>query len=309
MARMPIVIDCDPGMDDAIALLLALASPEALDLRGVTTVAGNVPVDRCTENALRVLELADRTDVPVHAGCPRPLLRPLVTARDVHGEDGLGGADLPPPATAAAPRHGVDLLLSTLGGSTEGAPATLCATGPLTNLAVALVRDPDVFRRAARIVLMGGALGPGNVTPSAEFNFHVDPHAARIVLGGGVPVTMIGLDATRRARATAPRIAALEAVGTRAGSFVADLLGCSAAARRAEGKAPAPPVHDLLVPAFLLRPDLFATRTARVSVIDWGETDAGRVVEDPGGVEVTLVTGVDADGLFGLLAERLARLP
>lgn len=305
MAARQIIHDCDPGQDDAIALLLELASPEEIELLAVTTVAGNAPLARTTENARRVVELAGHADLPVHPGCPRPLRRPLEDGEGFPGASGLDGSGLPPAWLHPEEGHAVDYLVDALGGSAEA--ITLCATGPLTNIASALVAAPEIAPRIGELVLMGGALGRGNTTPSAEFNFRVDPDAAAIVFSCGVRLTMIGLDVTRKARATPARIAAIEALGNPVAAAVAGMLRHSLQHVRKKGQA-GPPIHDVLVPAYLLRPDLFEARTAHLRIIAWGETDLGRSVElvdEP--PNATLVPRVDADGLFALVTERLGR--
>ena len=307
METRPLIIDCDPGKDDAVALLLAFASPE-LEVLAVTTVAGNVPVELTAANARRVCELAGRPDVPVHAGCPRPIMKPLATATHVHGEDGLAGAALPPPATALAEGHGVDVLIEHFMAS-DG-DITLAALGPLTNLALAIVKQPEIVPRIREIVLMGGALAGGNVTVCAEFNIHADPHAAAVVFDAGAPLTMIGLDVTHRAVATAQRVAAIDAIGRPAARAAAGLLGLhheSATADPAGGVGA--PLHDPCVIAWLLRPGLFESAGLRIEI----ETaDAGRlgqtVAGGDGPANATVVQGLDADGFYALLTERLGRL-
>lgn len=305
MAPRKIIHDCDPGQDDAMALLLELASPEAIELLVVTTVAGNVPLEHTTENARRIVELVGHADLPVHPGCPRPLRRALATFEKYHGESGLEGSGLPPAWLHPEETHAVEYLVECLSGAEE--PITLCATGPLTNIASALVAAPQIVERVAEIVLMGGALGRGNTTPSAEFNFHVDPDAAAIVFSSGLKLTMLGLDVTRQARATPQRIAALDSLGNPVGRAVAGMLRHSLAWVEKRGEA-GPAVHDVLVPAYLLRPNLFKARSAHVRVITWGETDLGRSVELKGeSPNATVVEEVDAEGLFALLAERYGR--
>ncbi len=305
MAPRQIIHDCDPGQDDAIALLLELASPEELELLAVTTVAGNVPLARTTENARRVVELAGHADLPVHPGCPRPLRWPLESGAVSRATDGLEGSGLPPAWLHPEEGHAVDFLVDALGGSAEA--ITLCATGPLTNVASALVAAPEIAPRIGELVVMGGALGRGNATPSAEFNFHVDPDAAAIVFSSGVRLTMIGLDVTRKARATPARVAAIEALGNPVAAAVGGMLryGLEHAGK---GREAGPPIHDVLVPAYLLRPDLFEARPAHLRVVAWGETDRGRSVElADEAANATLITRVDAEGLFALLTERLGR--
>ena len=284
MSARLLIIDCDPGQDDAVALLLAFASPE-LDVRAVTAVAGNVPLDLTAANARRICELAGRGDVPVHAGCARPLLAPLETAEHVHGESGLAGADLPEPAVPLAPGHAVDVMIERV----LAAPGevTIAALGPLTNLALAIVKEPRFAPAIREIVLMGGAIEGGNVTPHAEFNVYVDPHAAAIVFGAGAPLTMIGLDVTRRAVATVERVAAIRAIGEVGGL-----------------------VHDACVTAYLLRPELFTVRPMAITVETADPETRGKTTVDIAGTPANsdVVLGIDADGFFALLTERLAAL-
>ncbi len=312
MAAEAVVIDCDPGQDDAIALLLAFASPDELDIVAVTTVSGNVPLELTATNALRVVELAGRSDVPVYAGCDRPLLRPAVTAEHVHGRTGLDGADLPQPATALASGHAVEAIIGLLRDRPSGS-VTLCPIGPLTNIAMALRLAPDIAERIGRIVLMGGAAGPGNVTPSAEFNIYVDPHAADIVFRSGVPIVMHGLDVTRQALVTAERLAAIAAIETSVSRAVVGMLDFYGARARA-GPAAGAPLHDPCAVAYLLDPGLFGGHECHVVVETEGAHTLGRTVVDrsgraEGSPNATVIDEVDADGLFALLTERLARLP
>ena len=218
----PIIIDTDPGQDDAVAILLALASPE-LEVLGITTVAGNVSLALTSRNARILLELADRRDVPVYAGAIRPMVRPLVTAETIHGKTGLDGPDLPEPTLALTPGDAVDFIVRTVRERPAGS-VTLCLLGPLTNIALALVRAPDIAPRIAQIVLMGGGcFEGGNITPAAEFNIYVDPHAADVVFKSGVPIVMMPLDVTHQVLTTAPRIAALRAIGNRSGDPIAGM--------------------------------------------------------------------------------------
>jgi purine nucleosidase len=305
VAPRKIVHDCDPGQDDAMALLLELASPEAFEVLAVTTVAGNVPLERTTENARRIVEAAGHADLPVHPGCPRPLRRPLATSTEFHGESGLDGSNLPPAWLHPEETHAVEYLVESLEQCEE--PITIVATGPLTNIASALVASPDIAAKIVEIVLMGGALGRGNATPSAEFNFHVDPDAAAIVFEAGLKITMLGLDVTRQARATPARIAAVEALGNPVSRAIAGMLRHSFE-YVSKRRQPGPAVHDVLAPAYMLRPDLFKARRAHIRVLAWGETDLGRCVELKGKEpNATVVERVDADGLFALLNERYKR--
>ena len=213
MAQHQIIIDCDPGQDDALALLLALGSPDEIEIVAITTVAGNVPLARTTANAQRILALAGRGELPVYAGCPRPILRPLETAEYVHGETGLNGAVLPEPSTPVAKGHAVDVIVAEIMARPAGT-VTLCPIGPLTNVALAIVKEPAIVPRLKGIVLMGGSMELGNVTASAEFNIYVDPHAARVVFECGAPIVMLGLDVTHKALVTEERLARIKAIGT-----------------------------------------------------------------------------------------------
>ncbi|MBE0452312.1 nucleoside hydrolase [Roseovarius autotrophicus] len=307
-----IIIDTDPGQDDAVAILLALASGDALEVLGLTCVAGNVPLDLTTRNARRVCELAGRRDVPVMAGCDRPMGRALVTAEHVHGQDGLAGPDLPAPTMPLDPRNAVDFLIETLRAAVPGT-VTLVPIGPLTNIATAFQRAPDIVARVAGIVMMGGAhRALGNVTPAAEFNIHVDPQAADIVLRSGAPVTIVPLDVTHKALVTSERNAAFAAPGTRVGRAVAALTdprGRESARHGGQGV----PLHDPCTIAWLLAPDLFAAREVNVMVETGSELTMGMTVMDWWGVtgraaNARVLHDIDADGFFDLLTARLARL-
>ena len=251
MSVRRIIIDTDPGQDDAVAMLTALASPE-LDVVAVTTVAGNVPLERTTANALAMVELAGRPEVPVHAGCRRPMVRPLVTAEYVHGPTGIDGADLPDPTLTVTPGHAVDVIVDLLTGTEQ---TTVCLLGPHTNLAMAMVKQPAIVGHIDEIVLMGGGFFEGgNTTPAAEFNIYVDPHAAHVVFTSGVPITMMPLDVTHRALTTDARIARFQALGTRAGDAVARDARLLRPSRRGQVRhrrrpAPRPVRHRLPAPA------------------------------------------------------------
>ena len=313
-APEPIIIDTDPGQDDAVALLLALACPEALDVLAITTVAGNVPLALTTLNARKIVDLAERSDVPVYAGCDQPLLRPLVTAEHVHGRTGLDGPDLPEPACPLQPEHAVDAIIRLVRAG-EPHTITLCVLGPLTNVAIALRKAPDLAARLKGIVMMAGAyFEVGNITPAAEFNVYVDPEAAKIVLESGAALTLLPLDVTHRALATPERIAALLALGNRAGAAIHAMLTFSERFDlRKYGWAGAP-LHDPTVIAHLLQPALFTGRFCNVVIETTGEYTRGMTVADWWGVSgrpanATFLRDVDADGFFALLTARLARLP
>jgi purine nucleosidase len=309
-----IIIDTDPGQDDAVAILLALASPEELEVLGIVAVAGNVSLARNSLNALKVVELSGRSEIPVYAGCERPLRRPLVTAEHVHGDTGLNGPDLPEPRIALQPRHGVDFLVDSVLAHEPGT-ITLCALGPLTNLALAMVRCPAIIPRIAEIVLMGGGyFEGGNITPVAEFNIFVDPDAADIVLKSGVPITMAPLDLTHGIQSTAARLAAIRGIGNRTGAAVADMLSFSEGFDRRKYGWDGAPLHDPCVVAWLLRPDLFQGRRINVTVETASELTMGMTVADYWGVtdrpaNCLFLRSGDADGFYSLLIERLARLP
>jgi inosine-uridine nucleoside N-ribohydrolase len=308
-----IIIDTDPGLDDAVALLLALAAPEELEVVGIVAVAGNLPLTETERNARRVCEFAGRPDVAAYAGCARPLLRPAETAAQIH-RDTLGDRlHLPEPTMPLRPQHGVDFLIDTLRAEASG-NITLCGLGPLTNMAMAFVKAPDIAARIGEVVVMGGAgFELGNITPAAEFNIHADPHAAEIVLCGGVPVTLIPLDVTHQVLSTPPRIAALRALANRCGPAVAELLDFEATRTGRfgdRGRA----LHDPCVVAYLLRPDLFGGREVNVAVETASPLTLGTTVVDWWGVtgrpaNAQFLNTVDADGLYRLLTAKLAQLP
>ncbi len=307
-----IIIDTDPGQDDAVAILLALASPE-LEVLGITCVAGNVPLELTARNACIVCELAGRPDIRVFAGCDRPLERTLVTAEHVHGKTGLDGADLPEPVMALQPGHAVDFLVDTLRREPAGS-VTLVPIGPLTNIATAMMRAPDIVPRIERIVLMGGAyFEVGNITPSAEFNIFVDPEAADHVFRAGVPLTMAPLDVTHRALTTRPRVAAFRALPGRIGPAVAGWTDFFERFDKEKYGSEGAPLHDPCTIAWLLRPDLFTGRDINVEIETEGKLTLGMTVADYWRVtdrpaNVTFLRDIDADGYFGLLLDRLARL-
>ena len=311
-ARTRIVIDTDPGQDDAVAILLALAERERLDLLGITTVAGNVPVPLTTANALRILELAGREDVPVFQGASQPLLRPLRTAEFICGPDGLDGAALPPPRTAARDRHAVAFLIDTLQAA-PGRSVTLCALGPLTNLALAFAQQPSLAAKVERIVLMGGARDLGNVTPAAEFNFFVDPHAAAIVLRVDAPIVMFGLHATHQAMGTPARVLRIAALGTPVARAVYGMLDRPRPGGLEKFGVPGHPLHDPCVIAYLLWPELFTGRDCHVAVETASEATIGRSSIDWWGSQkqkpnAQVIDRIDADGFYERLTRSLAKL-
>ncbi len=309
-----IIIDTDPGIDDAVAILLAISAPEELEVLGIVAVAGNLPLAQTARNARQICELAGRADVPVYAGCARPMLRPPAAAGHIHAAGGLGGLALPEPAMPLQQQHGVDFLIETLLRA-EAATVTLCALGPLTDIGMALVKAPEIAGRVQELVVMGGAgFELGNVTPAAEFNIHVDPHAARLVAESGIPITMIPLDVTHQVLSTPPRIAVLGALDNRCGPAVASLLAAFEETRTGKFGPRGMALHDPCVIAYLLCPDLFQGREVNVAIETESALTLGMTVVDWWGVtgrkaNARFMTMVDADGVYALLAERLSRLP
>ena len=307
-----IIIDTDPGQDDAVAILLALASPE-LEVLGITAVAGNVPLALTEKNARKICELAGRPEVKVFAGATRPMVRSLVTAEDVHGKTGLDGPELPEPGMPLQEQHAVDFIVETLMRE-QGGSVTLCPLGPLTNIALALEREPDIVPRIREIVLMGGGFFEGgNVTPAAEFNIHVDPHAADVVLKSGIPVVMVPLDCTHKALTTAKRVAAFRDLGTRPGVATAEMLEFFERFDENKYGTDGGPLHDPCLIAYLLKPELFSGRHINVAVEIASELTMGMTVADWWGVtgrpkNVTYIREVDDEGFFQLLVERIGRL-
>jgi purine nucleosidase len=312
MAPRPIIIDCDPGQDDAIAILLALGSPDELAVLAFTTVAGYVPLGRTELNARKLVELAGRPDIPVHAGCVRPILRPLETAEYVHGETGLNGVELPEPKVPLAPAHSVDALIELIMGR-EAGTITLCPTGPLTNVALAIIKEPRIVARLGQIVLMGGAIEMGNTTAAAEFNILVDPHAARVVFECGAPITMFGLDVTHKVLVTERRLARIAALGTPVATAAAGMLAFFNRYDRERYDIPGAPLHDPCVIAHLLDPMLFRGKACRVDIETDSPLNLGRTVVDwwarsGKAPNAMVMTEVDADRFFELVTERIGRL-
>ncbi|SDE18502.1 nucleoside hydrolase [Limimaricola pyoseonensis] len=305
-----IIIDTDPGQDDAVAILLALASPE-LEVLGLTAVAGNVPLDLTQRNARQVVELAGR-DTPVYAGCDAPLARPLVTAEHVHGKTGLDGITLPEPKLPLQEQHAVDFIIDTLRREPAGS-VTLCPLGPLTNIATAFRRAPDIVGRVQRIVLMGGGyFEGGNITPAAEFNIYVDPEAAAEVFGCGRPVTVLPLDATHKALTSKEWIATMRDMG-RIGEVVASWTDFFERFDVAKYGSQGAPLHDPCVIAWLLKPELFSGREINVEIETGSDLTLGMTVADWWGVtdrpkNALFIGDVDRDGFFDLLTERIGRL-
>jgi purine nucleosidase len=311
--RRQVIFDTDPSPDDAVAFLAALASPEDLEVLAITTVAGNVPVELTAKNARKALQLARRSDIPVYAGASAPLVRPLVTAEHVHGRTGFDGYDLPEPVTPLQAGFAPDAIVEMVMSRPEKA-VTLCCLAPLTNVALAMTREPRLASHLAGIVLMGGALSEGgNITAAAEFNFYVDPEAAARVFSSGAAITMIPLDCTHQALITDHRLEMLRSAGTAVGTAFYHLLEWNKRFDRAKYGWPGGPLHDATVTAYLLSPELFAGRTVRVdiecdspltlgaSVVDWWSV-SGKAAN------ALVLRSIDAEGYFRLIFSRLLRL-
>ena len=315
MSEHSVIIDCDPGQDDAIAVLLALASPE-FEVLGITTVAGNVPLSLTSLNARKVRELAGRPDVPVFAGADRPLKRALMTAEEVHGKTGLDGIVLPDPRLALDPRHAADFIVEAVMARPVGT-VTLVPVAPLTNIALALKKEPTLAKRLRGIVLMGGAIGLGNVTPATEFNIHVDPEAADIVFKSGAALTMLGLDVTHQAISTPARVAAIRNLGTPLGRTVAAWLDFYNRHDSERYGTEGGPLHDPCAVAYVLWPELFQGKFCHVAVETEGKFTAGHTLVEwwapkrrppLGSPNCTVIAKIDHETFFRRLIERLGRL-
>ena len=310
--RRQVIIDCDPGQDDAVALFLAMSSPDELEVLGITTVAGNVPLELTQRNARMMCDIAQRYDMPVFAGCDRPMTVPPITAEYIHGDTGIDGVEVFNPETPLQERHAVDFIIETLLAA-DDASVTLVPTGPMTNIATALRRAPEICGRVEQIVAMGGAMREGgNRSPSAEFNVLADPHAAEIVYNCGRPVTAMGLDVTHQVLSTRERVARIRKVGNSVAEATAGMLSFFHRYDTKKYGTEGAPLHDPCTVAWLLRPDLFRTKRCNVSVetdstLTLGHTavDFWQVTDRPPNVDWTY--DVDADGFYDLLVERLGR--
>lgn len=307
-----IIIDTDPGQDDAVAILLALASPE-LEVLGITVVAGNVPLPLTVKNARVICELAGRPDVRIFAGCDRPLKRALVTAEHVHGKTGLDGITLPDPTMSLAQGHAVDFIIDMVRREPAGS-VTLCPLGPLTNIAMALSRAPDIAARIAEIVLMGGAyFEVGNITPAAEFNIYVDPEAADIVFTSGVPLVVLPLDVTHKALTSRAWIEKMRGLGTQIGQAVASWTDFFERFDTAKYGSEGAPLHDPCVIAYLIDPSLFSGRHIHVAIELEGRHTLGMTVADWWRVtdaepNALFIGDVRREAFFALLSDRIAQL-
>ena len=308
-----IIIDTDPGQDDAAAIFLSLSSPDELDILGITTVAGNVPLPLTEKNARIVCEWAGKPDTRVFAGCDRPMSRPLVTAEHVHGKTGLDGPELHEPRMPLQDQHAVDFIIETLRREPAGT-VTLCTLGPLTNIGTAFQCAPDIVERVQELVMMGGAyFEVGNITPAAEFNIFVDPEAADIVFRAGIKLTVMPLDVTHKVLTTKPRIQALRDLNTVAGTAMAEMVDFFERFDVEKYGSEGAPLHDPCVIAYLLNPSLFSGRKINVEIECQSELTLGMTVADWWGVtdrpsNALFIGDVDADGFFSLLTERIGRL-
>ena len=311
MARK-IILDCDPGQDDAVAILLALASPDELELLAITTVAGNVPLQPTQRNARMMCDIAGRQDILVYAGCAGPIMRTLVTAEAIHGPTGINGIDIFEPETPLQEDHAVDFIIDTLMNADE-ASITLVPTGPLTNIATAINREPAILTSIEHIVLMGGAMREGgNRTPSAEFNILVDPHAADIVFRCGRPITAMGLDVTHQVLSTRDRVERIRALDNPVAVATAGMLSFFDRYDTVKYTSKGAPLHDPCTVAWLLRPDLFVGKDCNISVETQSELTMGHTAVDfwhvtDRPINASWIHAVDADGFYELLLERLAR--
>ncbi|MGB3875156.1 MAG: nucleoside hydrolase [Shinella zoogloeoides] len=307
-----IIIDTDPGQDDAAAIMLALGSPE-LEILGITTVAGNVPLSRTSTNARIILEFCSRPDVRVFAGADRPIARPLVTAEHVHGKTGLDGPELHEPKMPLEAQHAVDFIVETLKREPAGT-VTLCTLGPLTNIALALEKAPEIAGRVRELVMMGGGFFEGgNITPAAEFNVYVDPEAAAAVFKSGIPIVMMPLDVTHKVLTLKSRVEKLRAIGNRPALALVQMLEFFERFDIEKYGSDGGPLHDPTVIAYLLKPELFGGRDCNVEVETASPLTAGMTVVDWWQVtdrrhNARVMKDVNADGFFALLTERVGRL-
>ena len=314
LGAQKIIIDTDPGQDDAVAILLALASPDEIEVLGITAVAGNVPLSLTERNARIVCELAGRPDIAVYAGCDRPLRRKLVTAEHVHGKTGLDGPELPEPKIKLQEKHGVDFIIDTILQEPENS-VSLCPLGPLTNIASAILKQPKIVSRIKQIVLMGGAyFEVGNITPTAEFNIFVDPDAAKIVFEAGIDMVVMPLDVTHKALVTGERNEAFRRLKSPVGIAVAEMTDFFERFDKEKYGSSGAPLHDPCVTAYLINPKIFFGKKINVEIETKSELTLGMTVADWWGVtdrkaNAFFVGDLDSEKFFNLLTERLGRLP
>ena len=312
MSRQRIIIDCDPGQDDAVALFLAMASPEEFEILGITAVAGNVPLELTQRNVRLMCDIAGHGDIPVFAGCDRPMVRDLLTAEKVHGKTGVDGVEIVEPQTPLQAQHAVDFIVETLRAADDES-VTLVPTGPLTNIGTVIDRAPDVLAKIRQLVIMGGAMREGgNYSPSAEFNILVDPHAAAIVFGCGRPITSMGLDVTHQVLSTRARVERIRKLDNPVAEATAGMLGFFERHDSKKYGVEGAPLHDPCTIAWLLAPNLFEGRFCNLSVETQSELTMGHTAIDFWHVtdrphNVNWIHSVDADGFYDLLTDRLAR--
>ena len=312
MSKQAIIIDCDPGQDDAINLLLAMSSPDEIDILGITAVAGNVPLARTERNARLMCDIAGRSDIPVYAGCARPMVRDLVTAEKVHGRTGIDGVEITEPVLPLQEQNAVDFIVDTLRAADDDT-ITLVPTGPLTNIATAITKAPDILPKVKEIVLMGGAMREsGNHSPSAEFNILVDPHAADIVFKCGRPITEMGLDVSHQVLSTRERIDRIKQIDNQAAQATVGMLDFFNRHDTKKYKYAGAPLHDPCTVAYLLRPDIFEGKLCNVSIETQSELTMGNTAVDFWHVtdrprNTNWIHAVDADAFYELLTSRLAR--
>ena len=312
MSRQRIIIDCDPGQDDAVALFLAMASPEELEILGITAVAGNVPLELTQRNVRLMCDIAGHGDIPVFAGCDRPMVRDLLTAEKVHGKTGVDGIEIVEPQTPLQEQHAVDFIVETLRAADDES-VTLVPTGPLSNIGTVIDRAPDVLAKIRQLVIMGGAMREGgNYSPSAEFNILVDPHAAAIVFDCGRPITSMGLDVTHQALSTRARVDSIRQLGNPVAEATAGMLSFFERHDSAKYGVEGAPLHDPCTIAWLLDPQLFEGKFCNLSVETQSELTMGHTAVDFWHVtdrphNVNWIHSVDADGFYDLLTDRLAR--
>ncbi len=312
MATHTIILDCDPGQDDAVSLLLAMSSPDDLEILGITTVAGNVPLSLTERNARMMCDIAGRSDIPVYAGCAKPMVLKLVTAEHVHGSTGIDGTEITEPSHPLQEQHAVDFIVDTLRAADDNT-ITLVPSGPLTNIGTAFTKAPDIVQKVKEIVLMGGAMREsGNRSPSAEFNILVDPHAADIVFKCGRPITQMGLDASHQVLSTRERIERIKKIDNKAAQATVGMIDFFNRHDMAKYNYEGAPLHDPCTVAYLLSPGIFEGKLCNVTVETESELTMGHTAVDFWHVtdrprNVNWIHKVDADAFYELLTTRLAR--
>lgn len=312
MSQRKLILDCDPGQDDAVALFLAFSSPDELDILGITTIAGNVPLELTQRNARMMCDVAKKEDLRVYSGCDRPMQRESITAEYIHGATGIDGLDIFEPATPLQEQHAVDFIIETLLSAEEDS-ITLVPTGPLTNIGTAIDREPSLLKSIKDIVLMGGAMREsGNRSPSAEFNIMVDPHAADVVFKCGRPITVMGLDVTHQVLSTRERVERIKALDNDVADATAGMLSFFDRYDKKKYSSEGAPLHDPCTIAFLLKPELFEGKMCNVTVETESELTIGHTAVDFWHVtdrplNANWMHTIDADGFYDLLTERLAR--